>query len=320
MVFPLRRSPRPAPSETAAALPPTFALVRIIGNDLPPRHEPGQALRNLRFILENEPALEGCCKRWIVNRIADPHVEHAVVAALDEYRKAYVRIEFRNEEFARLDAELIPRPARSITLEAELRLKLRSERTRINYAIPVNRARNIALREVAADWIMPFDGNCFISSTSWAEIRAHISAHPAWRYIVVPMARAANEQETRNPAFRPEADGEPQIMFRREAPLTFDEAYPYGRRDKVELLWRLGVAGPWDRWRDEPWDLPRSRRSANNGEVGRAGWVIRLTSGRNELERGRKSDAARSAAREVAILRFLASLDHRVASQPIGTT
>lgn len=32
----------------------TLVLYRILGNDLPPRHAPGQTLRNLRFLLEHE--------------------------------------------------------------------------------------------------------------------------------------------------------------------------------------------------------------------------------------------------------------------------
>ena len=62
-------------------------------------------------------------------------------------------------------------------------------------------------------------------------------------------------------------------MFHRDAPLAFDESYPYGRRDKVELLWRLGVAGAWDGWRDDPWDPPRppprvAKGRARSGRLG----------------------------------------------------
>ena len=76
-------------------------LSRIIGNDLPPRHSSGQNLRNLRFILENEPDLADCSKRWIVNRITDPDVEKAVIATLEEHRQSYSRIGFRLTDFAR---------------------------------------------------------------------------------------------------------------------------------------------------------------------------------------------------------------------------
>ena len=46
-------------------------LYRIIGNDLPPRHESGQSLRNLKFILEHESPLDHCQKIFLVNRMVD---------------------------------------------------------------------------------------------------------------------------------------------------------------------------------------------------------------------------------------------------------
>src|SRR5690606_32334685 len=61
------RGRRPVSGSTAAPVrasilegEDTFVLYRIIGNDLPPRHKRGQAIANLRFILEHEPALAGC--------------------------------------------------------------------------------------------------------------------------------------------------------------------------------------------------------------------------------------------------------------------
>ena len=60
-----------------------FVLYRIIGNDLPPRHERGQSLRSLRFILENEPALEACEKHFVVNRIVDTAMEAEIIELLN---------------------------------------------------------------------------------------------------------------------------------------------------------------------------------------------------------------------------------------------
>jgi hypothetical protein len=135
------------------------------------------------------------------------------------------------------------------------------------------------------------------------------------------MARVTRAENILDPAFRPRADGEPQIIFHRDATLDFDEAYAYGRRDKVELLWRLGVRGPWDRWKDDPWDLPRSERSrAVSGEVGTGAWVVRLSSGRDALEDALKADRARNSAREQALIRFLVSLDHRVRGASLEAT
>jgi hypothetical protein len=80
-----------------------------------------------------------------------------------------------------------------------------------------------------------------------------------------------------DPAFVADPVDEPQILFRRDAEQEFDERVPYGRRPKVEMLWRLGVSGDWDQWQDDPWDRPRPTRLPI--PVGTAGWVARLNSG-----------------------------------------
>jgi hypothetical protein len=75
-------------------VPDTFVLYRMLGNDLPPRHEIGQTLANLRFMLDHEPELEACEKRWVVNRIVDPEQEAAIIALLEERGQSYLRIPF----------------------------------------------------------------------------------------------------------------------------------------------------------------------------------------------------------------------------------
>jgi hypothetical protein len=80
----------------------TFVLYRVLGNDLPPRHEIGQTLSNLRFMLDNEPELEACEKRWVVNRIVDPEQEAAVIALLEERGQHYLHIPFDLGEYGRV--------------------------------------------------------------------------------------------------------------------------------------------------------------------------------------------------------------------------
>ena len=43
-------------------------------------------------------------------------------------------------------------------------------------------------------------------------------------------------------------DVQPQLIFRRDAVERFNVDMRYGRRSKVEMLWRLGIPGPWDTW------------------------------------------------------------------------
>jgi hypothetical protein len=90
------------------AEPDSFVLYRIIGNDLAPRHEKGQSRNNVRFILEREPELAHCEKRWVVNRIVDPQEEAAVLALLEAHRQPYLHSPFVAEEYRRVGWDLDP--------------------------------------------------------------------------------------------------------------------------------------------------------------------------------------------------------------------
>jgi hypothetical protein len=70
-----------------------FVLYRIIGNDLFPLHSRNQSLQNLKFVLENEPELDGCHKRWVLNRIVDKSYEQAICALLEEHGRQYIAIQ-----------------------------------------------------------------------------------------------------------------------------------------------------------------------------------------------------------------------------------
>ena len=90
--------------------------------------------------------------------------------------------------------------------------------------------------------------------------------------------------ELLDPKFEPDAVEEPQLLFRCDAELEFDESRRYGRRPKVELLLRLGVPGPWTDWGREIWEPEESSCVFEGEELRAAGWVARLYSGRAELE------------------------------------
>src|SRR5688500_10077047 len=71
-----------------------FVLYRILGNDLAPRHQQKQTLRNLEFILAHEPSLERCEKRWILNRIHDEASEKELIRLIEVAGHSYLRIPF----------------------------------------------------------------------------------------------------------------------------------------------------------------------------------------------------------------------------------
>jgi hypothetical protein len=118
---------------------------------------------------------------------------------------------------------------------------------------------------------------------AWEQLASAVKSQPYFKYFVVPMARMIDNQVVINSSTAP-ATEEPQIIFRRDAKEEFNEEFPYGRRPKVELFWRLGIPGLWDKWGDDVWDPPRRTLSPEAGQFGYAGWVARLSSGHSRLE------------------------------------
>jgi hypothetical protein len=341
---PAAAPPRDAPAAPGAAPPARFVLHRILGADLEPRHARGQTRANLEFILEHEPPLEGCAKRWVLNRIRDAEEEARLVALLEAHGQAgaVVRLPFDAAAYARTgwSPRVLPAPdfligpaVDRLDAAARERLALALARDKILYLMNNNGARNAALDDAfdapddaagggrgRADWALPWDGNAFLTAGAWAAIRAAVAARPDLRCLAVPMARVPDNARLLAPGFAPDPAEEPQLMLRRDAGLRFDAAFPYGRRPKVELFWRLGLPGPWDAWRDDPWDPPRNPRvpgAAGTAAVATAGWVARLASGREDLERAdRASFLDRGAARRAAILATVDRVDAALGPPP----
>lgn len=303
-----------------AAEPETFCLLRIIGNDLTPRHRKGQSRDNVAFTLEREASLEGCSKHWILNRIFDAEEEAAIIDLLEQHQQSYHCIPFDLAVYAQQpwDIDCLAELGRVSLKDGDkalsrekLNVAALSRRTKSNYAINNNGARNFALDlgRSMAKWVLPWDGNCFVTEAAWKSIREGIAERPYIPYFVVPMARITDNAMLLKAHYRPNAIEEPQIIFRRDAQEKFDERFPYGHRPKVEFLWRLGVPGVWDDFVVQDYDLPRPTLCSEAGQYGQAGWVARLNSGNPTLEVGRKSSKRRGAARDEAIVAFLDMLD-----------
>ncbi|MFW6334408.1 MAG: alginate lyase family protein [Desulfosalsimonas sp.] len=301
--------------------PDTFVLYRIIGNDLVPRHRRGQSRENLKFILKNEPSFPDCEKRFIINRITKPHEEKAIISMLKDAGYAFTRIPFDPGEYKTIPwdihgvpHEYVPYTKRfaSLAPAEQNRLLMRLYRHKNNYVMNNNGARNTALKEgrKLAKWVLPFDGNCFITQKAWQNIAESVKSKPYIPYFTVPMTRVTDNSRLLDPQFSPEPAEEPQVLFRRNATLWFNEEFFYGRRPKVEILWRLGVPGKWDEWFFEPWDLPAPEYSDQAGCYSRAGWVARLNSGQIQLEANTQQVLIdRGLARNQAISSFLDQLD-----------
>lgn len=323
--------PRPSlnPEEEARvdAMPDTFAMCRVIGNDLVPRHKAGQALENLRFILQNEPAFEDCTKLWVLNRIFDAENEAKLIALLEQYDQIYERIPFDAEtlqgigyDFSTFRDPVIFADGTLGKLDEKTRLPMIAQayRARNNYVMHNNGARNFALELCLAQakWALPFDGNCYFTQGAWDAMRTDILAQRDKRYFTVPMARMLNNADLLQGETVPEANEEPQLVFRSDAPLRFDEAHPYGRRPKVELFVHLGIPGPWEKWPVASFDVPPRKVSPEGYRVGQAGWVARLFSGQANLEQDKGNTIRdRGVARNLAICATLDMLEARPLTQ-----
>jgi len=274
-------------------VPDTFALVRIIGNDLYPYHDKGQSEANLKFILENEPNLESCEKHWIINRIFDRDEETKVMALLERYQQHYTRLPFQIAEYQNCQWDIASFPDKKIVFSQKYEMpkkvkkyiKAQLYRCKNNYAINYNGARNLALTIARrkAKWLLPWDGNSFFTRESWQKITKTIKDAPYYKYFLVPMAGMTLSQCLVDDEWASDANEPPQVIFRCDAKEKFDERYLYGRRSKVELLWRLGVPGTWQDAPNFHWDLPYPDHSNEAGHYRWAGKAFCLG-----LDRSRK--------------------------------
>ncbi|MCC5841975.1 MAG: alginate lyase family protein [Opitutales bacterium] len=305
-----------------------FVLYRIIGNDLFPRHAIGQSRQNVRFILENEPSLENCEKRWVLNRIFDPAERQAIIDLLEEHDQPYLEIPFEAEAFAAIgwDYSSFPEPGflssatfHGLGYEQQERVITATYRLKNLYLMNNNGARNTALEDGRgrAKWVLPWDGNCFVTRSGWEAIQSAVRSAPHLPYFAVPMERITDNAELLRKDFTPCPVEEPQLLFRKDTEDRFGGNHPYGRRPKVELFWRLGIPGKWDRWKDDPWEQPRSEPSAQKEAWGVAGWVARLASGKAHLEAANaESFKKRGLERQIAIRAAINHVTMKVAAQP----
>ncbi|KAG9285860.1 hypothetical protein G9A89_013285 [Geosiphon pyriformis] len=317
-------------------IPDQILLYRILGNDLPPRHKTGQTLKNVRFILDNEPKFPNTKKWWILNRIVDLEYEAALINLLKHHKQEYIRIPFDPDEYMKQDFRLedFPEPDffhsdeyMRFTKVAKLRTIDYTYHEKNLYAMNNNGGRNTALfhgkSQPRARWILPFDGNCFVTTNAFAEISSKLEQWgDNYKYFIVPMARLLNNTELLSGLDRrPVTPEEPQIIFRNDADEAFNIDMRYGRRSKLELLWRLGVISP-RKLQDKPfipWESREVEFSQDINQYKSIGWVFRLFSGQIQQEENKKEASyLRALNRLLAIQEFLDSIDERLARKSQG--
>lgn len=251
-----------------------FHIWRILGNDLPPRHAETQTQDNLDFILQHESRFEGCEKKFLLNRIVDKDKENRFLAQLREAGYAVEVIPHDKKEF----------------------LSRSSMQDRLHYVTNVNAARNhcvdFSLSE-GADVVCPMDGGMFFTNGGWQAFQTIAEenkndgffAFPTWRLVayedvldeIIPQFKSMyNFGETTSYGLT-----ELQLAVTKHADKKFNEDLLYGRADKVELLYRLGLLGLWDHW--EPGLRKEAVKSPSKFfgkvKVVLPGYVCRLPSG-----------------------------------------
>lgn len=148
--------------------PKTFAIFRIIGNALPPRHSADHAVRATLYILENEEEFAGCEKLWVLNRIVDQEHKKSLIDLLRQKKRRFLDIPFDvNTHFdSFVDVTGAPVALRFALKEQSVlpRIALQLEEWKIRHKsqhlVGINDARNVALKFGRSnyDWSVIADG------------------------------------------------------------------------------------------------------------------------------------------------------------------
>jgi len=312
-----------------------FVLYRILGNDLPPRHSVGQTFDNLNFILNHEPPLHHCQKKWIVNKIVDSDQERKILELLDSCYQDYIHLPFRESDYAKVGFDLesfsVPDFLRSgafdqLDSNSKGWALDRPYRPKNIHTIGVNTVRNLALNQgqQLADWTLAFDGGCFFTHEAWDAILlataelcdSSMPEQLACKHLIVPMARLTENQQLFEPDHLPPPIEEPQIIFHKDSQERFDEDLQYGRLTKVEMFRRLQYPGIWDKWNYKLWEKKQWRISPEAGQWKEAGWVARLASGHaSDLDQTLKGLKIRTGLRQEAVWDLIDRVDERIFRQ-----
>lgn len=308
---PQRRPPSLAPE--------SCAVVRILGNDLYPRHTRGAMLRNLRLVLRTEPDLPGAHKVFVLNRLVDKEIEAEAERLIREAGGETLTIPFDPTEFAATgwNTDIFGGPEFFRTAEFSARKPLEQARMRVwacapkvRYVMNVNGARNqgLHLGRSQAEWTVLLDGGCIFTATSFAAFVKTCRRTPQTPCVIVPMERLDDNRGLGGREPSTTHAEEPQIAFHCNTRVTFDERFIYGIRDKTSLLKSLGVPGPWHTWLQPYWlpddDLrPPERFRYKYSDGG----VFKLSAGEPGND-GARAQKQRYLKRKEAILGFVSAL------------
>ena len=250
-----------------------YELWRILGNDVPFRHPNTQTETNLNFILDNEFQFKNCQKRFLINRISDTAKRERIIRAIQSRSIPFDVIPFEEDVFNSLG----------------------SDQTKAHYLTNVNAARNYCIQhslDDGADVVCPMDGGMFFREDGWSRFQIICAENPNDGFYSFATWRVENANDMFDMSVPPSlysnykfgkvsATGltEFQLAFTKHADCFFNESLAYGREDKVELLYRLGIPGLWDHWNPGLYQESNTKKSKFSGLVNNASFVCRLPSG-----------------------------------------
>lgn len=183
---------------------------------MPPRDAPDARLKTLKFVLDNEPSFPDTFKGWIVNTIHDSDRRKLIEDILVERNQFYVTIPFEKSKFLS-----------AVTRDEQIR-----------YAVNINYARNCAIRygHNISKYVLVMDGDCFFSTNLWNRFTREIDVDKV--YHSIPTSKSTFEHSISSDD--PMLLAEPMVAFRYDSDKFFDESLPFGKRDKLSLLYELG--------------------------------------------------------------------------------
>lgn len=302
----------------------SLGFYRIIGNNHPLLQNYEQTVENLKFILNNETAFADVDKVFVLNKITDPNLRQKLITTLQEAKAKFLEIEYSQNEYVTIGYDFNNIPGDSYWFEEKdswirlvLNVELRESKNR--YLINNNGARNFAIndgKQKKYKWIMPWDGNCFLSDQQMEGIKQSLNENDEAKYILTPMQRVLSNKTISKSSVADNANEEPQITFRFDATELFNEQRVYGNQPKVELFKRLGVPGIWDNWENlSPWKKLEFVKPSKPQLVSSTSSVFRLSSGNTEAI---KKVANRNILRKQAIIDYIDSQEIEIVQKNIA--
>ncbi len=248
-------------------------IIRILGNDLSGLHGENQTYNNLKFTLENEPEFENTDKVFLLNRIYNQEKKNLYIDLLKKYNKKYIVDEFDINKFNELDY-----------IYDTKNNKFRKLYNYNLYLINNNGSRNFCINYGEKNnykWIFPLDSNSYFTEKMFSDIIYNIESDT--KYLILPQVRLSNENIDNEELIGKDYikyrnTFEPQIAFRNDCDILFNERIPYGSSPKAELLRVLRVPGKWKHWTDNYKIYGIKDRKIINDKYQILSYIIRLNS------------------------------------------